>query len=303
MQSSRQGLLFGIAAYGMWGAFPLYFPLLEPAGPFEILAHRVFWSAVTTVLLVVAIRRGPRLLAILRQRRKLLLLVVASVTISTNWAMYIWAVNNEHVVEASLGYFINPLITVLIGVLILGERLRRGQWIALSITGIATLVLTLDYGHPPWISLVLACSFGTYGLAKKQANVGALESLAIEAMLVSPIGLLYVGFLSQQGESTLTTEGTGHVLLLVSTGIVTAVPLVCFGAAATRIPLVQLGMLQYLTPSLQFSLGVFLLGEEMPTARWIGFALVWVALVVLTLEGWRNYRVHLRTAALSSAAE
>lgn len=302
VSDARRGLLLGVAAYLVWGGFPLYFPLLEPAGAVEVLAHRILWSAVTMGLLVVVLGRGSHLRALLRSGRTMLLLTVAAVTISVNWGTYIWGVNNDRVVESSLGYFINPLVTVLLGVLVLGERLRPAQWVAVGVATAAVAVLTLDYGHPPYVALVLAVSFGTYGLTKKTANVGAVESLAVETAVVAPLAVAYVAVLVTTGESGFGQHGLGHAVLLMSSGIVTAIPLIAFGAAATRVPLVTLGLLQYLTPVLQFALGVLWFHEEMPPARWAGFALVWVALVIFTVEANNHRRRQLRLLAASSTA-
>lgn len=299
---SRRGLSLGVAAYVMWGAFPLYFPLLEPAGAFEILAHRIIWSAVTTGLLVVVLRRTSQLLALVRDRRTLLLLSGAAITITVNWATYIWGVTNDRVVETSLGYFVNPLVTVLMGVLLLGERLRRLQWVAMGVAAAAVGVLTWDYGRLPYVALVLALSFGTYGLAKKTASVGAVESLTLETALIAPFAAVYVGWLVATGHSELGGHGTGHVLLMLSAGIVTAIPLICFGAAATRVSMVTLGLLQYLAPVLQFGLGVLWFHEDMPAGRWAGFVLVWVALVLFTVEAVGHRRRQLRLAVVASTA-
>lgn len=293
--------MLGVAAYTIWGVFPLYFPLLEPSGAGEILAHRMVWSAVTMALLVLGLRRWRQLREILRSRRTTALLVVAAITITANWGTYIYGVNNGRVVEASLGYFINPLVTVLMGVLILGERLRRLQWVALGIGLVAVLVIAVDYGRPPWVALVLAFSFGTYGLAKKSAGIGAVESLAAETALIAPFALAYLAWLGLAGQAHFSDQGASHVALLMSTGIVTAVPLLCFGAAATRIPMTTLGLLQYLAPILQFALGVTVLGEHMPAARWAGFALVWVALALFTAEAWGHRRRQLALVAEATA--
>ena len=229
------------------------------------------------------------------------LLALAAVVISVNWATYIWGVNNGRVVEASLGYFINPLVTVLMGVLILGERLRRLQWVAMAVATLAVVVLTVDYGRPPWVALVLACSFGTYGLAKKQAGVGAVESLTVETFLLAPAGRRLPGWLAVTGGSHFISEGPDHALLFTTTGIVTAIPLMLFGAAAIRVPMVTLGLLQYLAPVIQFILGVALFHEDMPAGRWIGFALVWLALAVFTVEALNHRRRQLRLVAEASA--
>jgi chloramphenicol-sensitive protein RarD len=298
---TRRGLLFGTAAYALWGLFPLYWPLLEPAGAVEILAHRIVWSALTMAVLVLVLGRTPAVLTAFRDRRSLRLLTVAAVVISVNWATYIYGVNNDRVVEAALGYFINPLVTVMMGVLVLGERLRRLQWIALGIASFAVVVLTIDYGRPPWVALVLAFSFGTYGLAKKQAGVGPIESLTIETLVLAPIALSYVVWLVATGASNFGSHGTGHSLLFTTTGIVTAIPLMFFGAAAIRVPLVALGLLQYLAPIIQFALGVLLFREDMPVGRWIGFGLVWVALVIFTVETINHRRRQLQLVTEASA--
>ena len=301
MTEERRGLALGVMAYALWGAFPLYWPLLEPSGALEILAHRVVWSSITLAVLVVALRRGAAVRAIMADRRVRLLLLVAAVTITTNWTTYIYGVNSGRVVETSLGYFINPLVTVLMGVLVLRERLRPLQWVALGVGIAAVGVLTVDYGRPPWIALVLAFSFGTYGLAKKSADVGAVESLAFETAVIAPLALGYLAVIGLQGHAHYASEGAGHVVLLATTGLVTAVPLICFGAAATRVSMVSLGLLQYLTPTIQFAIGLVVFDESMTTGRWIGFALVWAALAVFTVEALRHRHRHLASVAAASA--
>lgn len=300
MPDARRGFLLGVAAYGLWGLFPLYWPLLEPAGAGEILAHRMLWTALTMGVLVFVLRRTRQFRAILGNRRVLLLLTLAAAIISVNWLTYIWGVNNGRVVESSLGYFINPLVTVLMGVLILGERLRRLQWIALGIASAAVVVLTLDYGRLPWVALVLALSFGSYGLCKKTANVDATESLTYETAVVAPFALAYLAWLASTGSLDFAAHGTGHALLLASAGVVTAIPLMCFGAAAVRVSMVTLGLLQYLAPVAQFVLGVLYFQEDMPAGRWIGFALVWIALVIFTVEAVNHRRRQLRLTVEAS---
>jgi len=299
--SSRQGFFYGVTAYVLWGGFPLYWPLLEPAGSVELLAHRILWSLVTLAVLVLVLRRSRQFVALFRDRRVFLLLTLAAVVITLNWGTYIYGVTNDRVVETSLGYFINPLVTVLMGVVILDERLRRLQWLAIGVGALACVVLTVDYGRPPWIALVLAFSFGTYGLAKKQAGAEAVESLTLETLLLAPLALAYLAWLVAQGQSSFGSEGPGHALLLASTGLVTAVPLLCFGAAAIRVPMVTLGLLQYLAPVLQFLLGVLWFHEAMSTGRWIGFALVWVALAIFTVESLRHRRQQLRLTVEAAA--
>ncbi|GAA4066981.1 EamA family transporter RarD [Streptomyces shaanxiensis] len=294
----RVGLLNGFAAYGMWGLVPLFWPLLKPAGAIEILAHRMAWSLVFVAVALVFVRRWAWAGELIRQPRRLALIALAAAVITVNWGLYIWSVNTGHVVEASLGYFINPLVTIAMGVLLLNERLRPVQWAAVGVGFAAVIVLTIGYGRPPWISLVLAFSFATYGLVKKKVNLGGVESLAAETAIQFLPAVAYLVWLTAQGESTFTSQGPGHVALLAATGVVTALPLVCFGAAAIRVPLSTLGLLQYLAPVFQFLLGVLYFHEAMPAERWAGFALVWLALTLLTADAWRSAR-RSRVAELS----
>ncbi|WP_406252517.1 EamA family transporter RarD [Streptomyces atratus] len=290
INEQRAGLLSGIGAYGLWGLVPLFWPLLEPAGAIEILAHRMVWSLGFVAVALLVLRRWSWIGELVRQPRKLGLISVAAVTITVNWGLYIWSVNNGHVVEASLGYFINPLVTIAMGVLLLGERLRPVQWVAVGTAFAAVLVLAIGYGRPPWISLVLAFSFATYGLMKKKVDMGGLESLAAETAVMFVPALGYLLWLGARGESTFTSDGAGHAALLASAGLVTAVPLVLFGAAAIRVPLSTLGLLQYLAPVFQFALGILYFHEAMPPERWAGFALVWLALTLLTWDAFRTAR-------------
>ena len=285
---ARTGLFAGVGAYLLWGLFPLYWPLLEPAAPLEILAHRIAWSLVFLVALL-ALTSGFRWIRGL-DRRRAGLLTVAAVLITVNWGTFIYAVNNDHVVETSLGYFITPLVSVALGVTVLGERLRRHQQVAVAIAALAVAVLALDYGRPPWIALTLALSFGTYGLVKKRADVDGAQSLAVETALLAPIALLFVVWLEAAGDGTMFTEDAGHVGLLAASGIVTAVPLILFGVAAIRVTLTTIGILQYLAPTLHFLIGVLLYDEPMPLSRLAGFALVWVALAVFTAGALRSTR-------------
>ena len=290
MRQRPDGLLFGIAAYALWGIFPIYWPLLEPAGAVELLSHRVVWSAVVMGVLVLAMRRHHALRAILRDRRLRLLLLGAAAVISVNWGVYIWSVTNEHVVEGSLGYFITPLVTVCMGVLVFAERLRPLQWTAVGIAAVAVLGLTLDYGRPPWIALTLAFSFGTYGLLRKKADVGAIEGLTVESFLILPAAVAYLVWLQLDGSGHLLADPPWHQVLLFSAGLATAIPLLCFGAAAVRIPLTTLGLLQYIAPTLQFLLGITVGGEPMPAGRWAGFIVIWMALALFTYDSWRDWR-------------
>ena len=287
---ARDGFLLGFAAYAMWGAFPLYWPLLEPAGAVELLAHRVAWSALVMAVLAVALRKRAALNRIVHDRRVLTLLFTAACVISVNWGVYIWSVTHEHVVESSLGYFINPLVTVLMGVLVLGERLRPLQWAALAIAAVAVAGLTIAEGRAPYIALTLAFSFGTYGLLRKTADVGAVEGLTVETFLLAPLAIGYIVWFQATGDGRAFSEGPGHLVLLATAGLITAVPLLCFGGAATRVPLTTLGLLQYVAPTLQFLLGITVGGEPMSSSRWIGFAVIWTALVLFSIDSVRSRR-------------
>ncbi|WP_435848950.1 EamA family transporter RarD [Streptomyces lavendulocolor] len=287
----------------MWGLVPLFWPLLKPAGAIEILAHRMVWSLAVVGLALLALRRWGWIRELLGQPRKLGLIALAAAVITVNWGLYIWAVNAGQVVEASLGYFINPLVTIAMGVLLLKERLRPAQWAAVGTGLAAVVVLAVGYGRPPWISLTLAFSFAVYGLVKKKVNIGGLESLAAETAVQFLPALAYLIWLGAQGSAHFGAHGAGHAALLAATGVVTAVPLVCFGAAAIRVPLSTLGLLQYLAPVFQFLLGVVYFHEAMPPERWAGFSLVWLALSVLTWDALRtSRRTRAEAAALRRAA-
>jgi chloramphenicol-sensitive protein RarD len=295
VDNHRRGLAAGVSAYLLWGLFPLYWPLLEPAAPVEILAHRIAWSLVFVCGLL-ALTAGFGWLRTLGRRRAGLLALAATL-VTVNWGTYIYGVNSEHVVETSLGYFINPLVTVALAVTVLGERLTRLQGVAVAIAGAAVVVLTVDYGRPPWIALTLACSFGLYGLIKKRAGVDGLQSLAFETGFLAPVAVAYLLVIGASGSGTFTSEGAGHAALLAAGGIFTAVPLMLFGAAAIRIPLTTLGLIQYLAPTLQFAIGVLIYSEPMPASRLAGFALVWVALAVFTWDAVGTRRARFAAAA------
>ena len=288
MEQTRAGVTYGVGAYALWGLFPLFWPLLEPAAPVEVLAHRVLWSLAVVLVLVHVTRSWPALRAVTPHQAKRL--AVASALLTANWGLYIYGVNSGQVVETSLGYFINPLVSVALGVVVLGERLRPVQQVAIGFAVVAVGVLTVANGRPPYIALALALSFGTYGLLKKQANVGAVPALAIETAFTAPLAATYLGVLAATGDGTFTGHGPDHVLLLASTGVVTAVPLLLFGSAANRIPLTTLGVLQYLAPTLQLLVGLAVRHEPFGPAQLIGFVLVWVALVVFTTDLVRHHR-------------
>ena len=282
------GLLYGLGAYGIWGLFPAFFPLLEPAGAPEILAHRISWTALFMLIVVAALGR----LATLRQLapRTWGLLGVAAALISINWGVYIYAVNNGQVTDAALGYFINPLFSVALGVVIFGERLNRAQWAALVIALAAVLIIAVAAGSPPWIALAVAGSFGLYGVVKKVVPVDPTISVGVEAALMTPIALGYLAVLAGTGAATFGAAGAGHAALTVLTGPVTAIPLLLFAAAAQRLPLVSLGLLMYITPAMAMSWGILVGHEPMSAPRWAGFALIWVALAVFSTDAVRRAR-------------
>jgi chloramphenicol-sensitive protein RarD len=290
----RRGVLSGLGAYALWGLFPLYFPLLEPATGLEIVAHRVLWSLVFVGLLLFALRRWSHVRAAVADRRTLLVLAGAAVLIAGNWLVFVYGVNSGHVVETSLGYFINPLVSVLLGVVGFSERLRPLQWTAVGIAAVAVAVLTVDYGRPPWIALTLALSFGLYGLMKKLVKVEAAPGLFIETALVAVPAIVVLAVLHGSGSGTFGQVSPAHSLLLASSGAATAIPLLLFAAAARRIPLSTVGLLQYLTPLMQLSIGVFVYDEPMPPARLAGFAIVWLALAVFTADMLRHARANSR---------
>lgn len=273
----------------MWGLFPLYFALLDAVSPLEVVAHRVIWTLVFLVI-VISIARGWGRLRNTINKRTLGILSGAAVFISINWLVYVYAVATNQVVQASLGYFINPLVSVALGIFLLRERLRRLQWVAVAVAFIAVAILTISYGALPWISLTLAFSFGLYGLMKKFANIGSSESLAIETAALAPFALAFMGFMEFSQQAAFGLNGWQISLLLILLGPVTALPLLAFGGAATRIPLSTLGVLQYITPIFQFSIGVFIFGEAMPASRWLGFLFVWSALVVFSTDAYRHAR-------------
>ncbi|WP_073419483.1 EamA family transporter RarD [Geodermatophilus nigrescens] len=297
MDERRAGTAAGLSAYLLWGCFPLYFPLLEPAGGLEIVAHRVVWSLVFVALLLTALRRWPLVCAAVTDPRTMLVLAGASALIAANWLVFVYGVNSGHVVETSLGYFVNPLVSVLLGVVVFAERLRPLQWTAVGLAGVAVVVLTVDHGRPPWIALTLAATFGAYGLLKKLVRVEAAPGLFVETAVAFVPALVLLGVLHGTGRGTAGSEGTGHLLLLVASGIATAVPLLLFAAAARRIPLSTIGLLQYVTPLMQLALGVFVFHEPMPPARLAGFAIVWAALAVFTVDSLRAARAAGRRVA------
>ena len=273
----------------MWGLFPLYWPLLEPANPLEIVSHRAVWTLVFCLIVLALSKKILATLTVMKNPKTMAALLLSTILVSINWITYIWAVNHGHVVEAALGYYINPLIIIAFGVILLREKLRPLQWVAVAIAAIGVLVLTIDYGRLPWVAISLALSWGSYGLVKKKLNLGALEGLAIETLISFIPYVGYLIYLGQQG-----TGQFGHkpllTILLISAGAVTAIPLLLFNGSTTRLPYSTIGLLQYITPTIQFSIGVWLRHEDMPTARWIGFIVIWFALAALATDLVRSSR-------------
>ena len=282
----KRGVAFGASAYVLWGLFPLYWPLLKPAGAGEILAHRILWSLLAVAAVLAVQRRRIRGLTL----RRLGLLALAATVVSANWGTYIYAVNAGQTIEAALGYFINPLISVVFGVTFFRERLRTWQWCAVGLGTLAVVVLTVDYGRPPWIALILAFAFGLYGLLKKFVDMPSAEGLAVETAILFLPALGFVLVLEGQGDAAFGHHGPGQAVLTALAGVVTAVPMLLFNASAVRLPLTVIGMLQYLAPVLQFAIGLLIQHEEMPPSRWAGFLLVWLALVILTWDGVKTAR-------------
>jgi chloramphenicol-sensitive protein RarD len=302
----RRGVVQGFCAYAIWGLFPLYFHALLPAGAWEILAHRILWTFAFCLVLLAIRRDWSWIRSLLERRRFIAGIAVAAVLIAVNWVLYVSAVVSGNVSEAALGYFLNPIVTVGLGVVVLRERLRPLQWVAVGIGVVAALYLSVGAGRIPWIALALAATFALYGLLKKRlgATLPALHGLTVETTVLLPVALGLVLWLGVTGTQTFTTEGTGHAALLVLSGAVTAAPLLLFAASARRVPLVTVGLLQFVTPVMQLLCGVVLLGESMSSQRWVGFGIVWLALVVLTVDSLMGVRRRrLRDAADDGVCE
>ena len=302
MSDERRGYLYGLAAYVMWGFFPIYFKLLQPSSPLEILAHRVIWSVLFVSLLLAAMRNWRFIKRIVRSPRLFGGISIAAVLIGINWATYIYGVNSSRVVETALGYFITPLVVVLLGVTVQHERLRALQWIAVGVGTVAVGVLTVDYGRLPYIALILAASFGSYSLIKKRLSLPPAEGLFVESSVLALPALAYVTWLLAAGESHFGHVSAAHTALMVLSGLATAVPLLLFAGAANRVPMVGIGILQYVAPILQLAVGVLIYHEPMPAPRLAGFALVWVALVIFTFDALRRRTRTERTTADPTAA-
>lgn len=291
MPVTRQGIACAAAAYLVWGLFPLYFALLQGVPPAEVLGHRIVWSLAVVLLLLAWQRNFGWLPPALRNPRVLRSFAASATLIALNWFIYIWAVTHQRVVDASLGYFITPLVNVLTGTLVLHERLRPLQWLAVGLAALGVLWLTVSAGTLPWIALVLAATFSTYGLLRKTAPLGALEGLTIETLLLAPLALLGLAWATAQGGTVFVQAPAAQQALLVAAGPLTALPLLLFAAGARRITLTTLGLVQYLSPTIQFLLGVWLYHEPLAGARLVGFVLIWSALAVYSAESlWRSRR-------------
>ncbi|RNE49471.1 EamA family transporter RarD [Corynebacterium alimapuense] len=275
-------MIYGVLAYLLWGLFPAFFPLLLPAGPLEILAHRILWTAVLMSVVLAAIKGWGQLRN--ASRGTWALLITAGLLISANWGIYVLAVNSDHVADAALGYFINPLLSILLAVVFLGERLNRMQLLAVGIAAIGVIQLTFLSGQAPVMALGMALSFGFYGLVKKRVKVSAAASLTAETLAVAPLALIYLIWLESTGQGTFFTEGPTHMALLVVSGAVTTIPLLLFGMAAKRLPLATIGMIQYLTPTLQMLWALFVTQEQLSPARWAGFIIIWVAVTIYLVD-------------------
>jgi chloramphenicol-sensitive protein RarD len=285
----RTGIIFATLAFLSWGLFPLYFHALQEVPPSQILAHRVLWSLLFLAIVLTVRRQWKWLPQVMRQPRIIGSFIGSAFLLSANWLMYIWAVNNGHVIESSLGYFINPLVNIMFGYLLLKERLRRGQWAAIALAALGVAWLTWQAGTVPWIALILASTFGAYGLMRKTAALGALEGLSFETMVLFPLALVYVIWLSLHGENGFAAASEHTRWLLVAAGPITAIPLLLFAAGARKIPLSALGLLQYISPTIQFLLGIWLFHEAFTAERLVGFLLIWSALALYAAEGlWRS---------------
>jgi chloramphenicol-sensitive protein RarD len=285
------GVVYAALAFIWWGLFPLYFRIVSAVPPTEILAHRIVWSLVFLLGLLAFRRQWAWLGQVLRQPKVLAAFTASALLLAGNWLTYLWAVNNGHLIDASLGYFINPLVNVLLGYTVLHERPRRAQWLALSLAGLGVVWLTIAAGKPPWIALVLASTFGAYGLLRKVAVLGPLEGLALETILLSPLAVLALAVLAWQGSASFPADSAVTNLWLMGFGPITAAPLLLFAAGARRLPLMTLGLLQYLGPTLQFAIGIWIFREPFTATRGIGFGLIWLALLLYSFDGWQRARV------------
>ncbi|MTA66263.1 MAG: EamA family transporter RarD [Actinobacteria bacterium] len=296
LNSHRKGVIAALAAYALWGFFPLYFALLKGVNVFEISASRIVWSLILVVIVLTILRQWPAFKATLTTRTAVIACALGGLILSINWTVYAYAVSNQAVIEGALGYYINPLVTVFLAVVLLRERLRSLQWVALAVAGLAVVILTVGYGRIPWIALVLGVTFAFYGLTKKLGNAPPLAGVGIETGAMFIPALIMLGVLAQHQELTTTQQGLGTSALLMGLGILTVIPLLLFGYATPKVPLSLMGLMQYTNPTIQFILGLVVFHEDMSPTRFIGFALVWIALTILAVDGLRPAR-HVRAVA------
>jgi len=285
--SASRGVLFAALSYTLWGLFPLYFKQIAQVPSLEVVAHRTLWCLIFLLGVLTVLKRWAWLGQVLRQPKVLAAFLLSALLLSVNWLTYVWAVQNDHVLDASLGYFINPLVNVALGFAVLHERPRPLQWLAVALAAAGVLWLTLQTGRLPWVALVLAASFGVYGLLRKIASLGALEGLTLETLLLAPLAAAAMAWWTWQGQSALShgAEAPTTLLWLLFAGPLTAAPLLLFAAGARRIPMATLGLLQYISPSIQFMLGVWLYHEPFAATRLVGFGLIWAALAIYSVEG------------------
>lgn len=293
----NRGILNGIGAYALWGFFPIYWKLLHQVPALQVIGHRIGWSFVFLMMIILSTRQGREFRASALTGKTIGIYSIAAVLLSVNWLIYVWGVNAGFIVETSLGYFINPLISVLLGVVFLRERLRPAQWVPIALAGAGVVYLTLTYGRLPWIALSLAFSFGIYGFVKKLAPLGSLHGLTLETAIVFPLALIYLVIVEIAGTGAFLHQGALTDILLIGTGVVTSIPLLLFASAARQIPLTMVGILQYLAPTLQFLIGVFVYHELFDRTRLIGFSLVWIALVIFWVENYLASRVPVQPIA------
>ena len=299
MNEKTKGIGYGLSAYLIWGSFPLVIAMLSFADPFEIVVWRVIFGFAFGLAVILVTRKFSEYLSVFKQPKQLLWISLAAVVIYINWQVYVYAVAENHVLEASLGYFINPLVTIALATIFLKEKLNVLQWVAVGLGGVAVMILTFNYGQPPVIALTLALSFGIYGLAKNRlgGKVSALSSFTVETTLLLPLGIVQLVVLAGMMQIQFGYAGLAPSLGLAAYGVLTAIPLLLFGAAAKRVPLSYIGFMQYLTPTLQFLLGLIVFQEPMPAARWLGFAMVWFALSILSFDALRQLRNRSRLVA------
>ncbi len=287
----RKGILYGIGAYALWGFFPIYWKLLHKVSALQVIGHRISWSFVLLIIVILITKQWKDFRSAALTAKTLGIYSIAAVLLTINWLVYVWGVNAGFIVETSLGYFINPLLSVLLGVIFLRERLRPVQWIPVALAAIGVIYLTVVYGRLPWIALSLAFSFGFYGFVKKLAPLGSLYGLTLETGIVFPIALVYLAFVESTGTAAFLHQGSLTDILLIGAGAVTTIPLLMFASAARQIPLTVVGLLQYIAPTLQFLIGVFIYKEPFDQSHLIGFGIVWIALIIFWLESYLANRI------------